>query len=428
MMPKDKPVNLENKLHEFKVETIRADFPILKTEMNDKPLVYLDSAATSQKPRQVLEVMDDYYKNYNANIHRGIYRIAEKATEEYINSKVKIAKFINASSMQEIIYVRNTTEAINLAALSWGNANVGKGDHILISEMEHHSNMVPWMLLAKRKGAVLDYVGLEKNSFKLDMNSLNKMLDKKPKIVAITHASNVLGTINDVKEITKRAHKKGAKVLIDGAQSTPHMKVDVKDIDCDFFAFSAHKMLGPTGIGVLHAKTDLLNEMEPVMGGGDMIRSVTYDSYSWNDLPWKFEAGTSDIAGGIGFGAAVDYLNYFGMDKIREHEKQLTEYALEQLSTVKGVKVYGLGAKDMNERSGVIAFSVEGVHPHDVAQIFDSEGVAIRAGHHCAMPLVTQRLGIPALSRISFYLYNKNSEVDVAVKALAKVKEIFKVK
>jgi cysteine desulfurase / selenocysteine lyase len=411
----------------FKVEEVRSDFPILKTEMNGKPLVYLDSAATSQKPRLVLDTMDNYYKTYNANIHRGIYRIAEKATEEYTNSKVKIAKFINAASMQEIIYVRNTTEAINLVALSWGEANIAKGDHILISEMEHHSNMVPWMMLAKRKGAILDYIALDKETYKLDMNSLNKMLDKKPKLVAVTHASNVLGTITDAKEITKRAHKKGAKVLIDGAQSTPHMKVDVKDIDADFFAFSAHKMLGPTGIGVLQAKADLLDRMEPIYGGGDMIRSVLYDSYTWNDLPWKFEAGTSDIAGGIGFGAAVDYLDYFGMESIRNHEKELTQYALEKLKEIKGVTVYGPSQKDIESRSGVIAFSIDKVHPHDVAQVFDAEGVAIRAGHHCAMPLVTQKLGIPALSRISFYLYNTESEIDTAIDAIKKVKELFRV-
>src|ERR1700733_4304118 len=254
------------------------------------------------------------------------------------------------------------------------------------------------------------------------MNSLNKMLDKKPKLVAVTHASNVLGTITDAKEITKRAHKKGAKVLIDAAQSTPHMKVDVKDIDADFFTFSAHKMLGPTGIGVLQAKREMLDNMEPIYGGGDMIRSVLYDSYTWNDLPWKFEAGTSDIAGGIGLGAAVDYLDYFGMESIRNHEKELTLYALEKLKELKGVTVYGPSQKDIEFRSGVIAFSIDKVHPHDVAQVFDAEGVAIRAGHHCAMPLVTQKLGIPALSRISFYLYNTESEIDTAIDAIKKVK------
>ncbi len=414
--------------HAFKVEDVRSDFPILKVEMNGKKLVYLDNAATSQKPRQVLEAMDDYYRTYNANVHRGIYRISEKATEGYVGSKEKVAKLINAGSMQEIIYVRNTTEAINLVVLSWGEANIKKGDHILLSEIEHHSNMVPWMMLAKRKGAVIDYIALDKESYGLDMNSLNKMLDKKPKIVAVTQASNVLGTITDAKEITKRAHKKGAMVLIDGAQSTPHMKVDVKDIGSDFFAFSAHKMLGPTGIGVLHARSEILNGMEPLFGGGDMIKTVQYDSYTWNDLPWKFEAGTPDVAGAIGFGAAVDYLQYLGMDKIRDHEKQITAYALEKLGAVKGVTIYGPSAKDIEDRSGVITFSLDKVHPHDVAQIFDGEGIAIRAGHHCAMPLVTQKLGLPALSRMSFYMYNKESEVDAAVEAIDKVKKIFNVR
>jgi cysteine desulfurase/selenocysteine lyase len=412
---------------DFDIEKIRADFPILKIKMNERPLVYLDSAATSQKPRQVIDAIVDYYKNYNANIHRGLYRISEKATEEYTESKAKVAKFINASGKEEIIYVKNTTEAINLAALSWGDVNIRKGDHILISEMEHHSNMVPWMVLAKKKGAILDYIQLDKGNSKLDMKSFEKMLENRPKIVAVTHVSNVLGTINDVKEIIKKAHRKGAKVLIDGAQSVPHMKVDVKDMDADFFAFSAHKMLGPTGIGVLYAKTDILNSMEPLMTGGDMIKSVAYDSYTWNDLPWKFEAGTANIADGIAFGAAIDYLNGIGMNKIREHEKRLSKYTLEKLEKIKGVKIYGPGLDDLGNRGGVVAFAIGSIHPHDVAQIFDSEGIAIRAGHHCAMPLVTQKLNQAALSRMSFYLYNKESEIDAAIAAIGKVKKIFKI-
>jgi cysteine desulfurase/selenocysteine lyase len=412
---------------DFDIEKIRADFPILKIKMNERPLVYLDSAATSQKPRQVIDAIVDYYKNYNANIHRGLYRISEKATEEYTESKAKVAKFINASGKEEIIYVKNTTEAINLAALSWGDANIRKGDRILISEMEHHSNMVPWMVLAKKKGAILDYIQLDKGNSKLDMKSFEKMLENRPKIVAVTHVSNVLGTINDVKEIIKKAHRKGAKVLIDGAQSIPHMKVDVKDMDADFFAFSAHKMLGPTGIGVLYAKTDILNSMEPLMTGGDMIKSVAYDSYTWNDLPWKFEAGTANIADGIAFGAAIDYLNGIGMNKIREHEKRLSKYTLEKLEKIKGVKIYGPGLDDLDNRGGVVAFAIGSIHPHDVAQIFDSEGIAIRAGHHCAMPLVTQKLNQAALSRMSFYLYNKESEIDAAIAAIGKVKKIFKI-
>lgn len=414
-------------MKKFDVESIRSDFPILKVKIDGKLLVYLDNAATSQKPKQMMNTLDSYYGSYNANIHRGIYRIAEKATEEYTESKSKVARFINAGSMREIIYVRNTTEAINTVAISWGDANVKKGDHILISEMEHHSNIVPWMLLAKRNGAVLDYIALDKDNCGLDMKSLGRMLEKRPKMVALTQVSNVLGTINDVKEITRMAHKVGAVVLVDAAQSVPHMRVDVKDIDSDFFAFSAHKMLGPTGIGVLYGKEKVLDNMEPLFTGGDMIKSVHYDSYTWNDLPWKFEAGTSNIADGIAFGAAIDYLNSIGMDEIREHEKRLTKYALEKLSVIKGVKLYGYGAKSMDKRGGVVAFAIEGVHPHDVAQIFDSDGIAIRAGHHCAMPLVTEKLKQPALSRLSFYLYNKESEIDAAVAAIHKVKKIFKV-
>lgn len=409
----------------YDVDAVRREFPILGTKMNGKPLVYLDSAATSQKPLRVLKAMDDYYREYNANIHRGIYRIAEEATERYIDSKNKVARFINAKSMHEIIYVRNATEAINLAALAWGNANVNRGDHIAVSEMEHHSNLVPWMLLAKRKGAALDYVKLDSKKEKIDMRSLDEVLEHNPKLVAVSHESNVLGTINDVKEISKRAHKVGAIVLVDGAQSTPHMPVDVRDIDADFFAFSAHKMLGPTGIGALYGKRELLESMEPLNSGGDMIKSVEYDSYTWNELPWKFEAGTSDIAGGIGFGAAIDYLDSVGMAKIRSHEMELTFHAMKEMEGIRGITMYG--PSDAGKRGGVVSFSIEGVHPHDVAQVFDSEGIAIRAGHHCAMPLVRQRLGVPALSRMSFYLYNTKEEIDFAVGAIGKVKKVFNI-
>lgn len=406
---------------------IRRDFPIFKVKMNGKPLVYLDSTATSQRPNQVIDAVDAYYKEYNANIHRGIYQISEKASEAYDESKRKVAKFINAESMQEIIYVRNATEALNLVALTWGEANIRKGDHILISEMEHHSNIVPWIVLAKKKGAILDYIKLDAKKAKLDIRSIKEQLDKRPKILSITHASNVLGTINNVKEITRMAHAKGAIVLIDGAQSAPHMKVDVKDIDCDFFAFSGHKMLAPTGIGALYGKADILDGTEPLLTGGEMIKSVEQHSYSWNDLPWKFEAGTANISGGIGLGAAVDYLSALGMDNIRQHEKQITRYAIEELSKIKGVTIYGPGIKDIDERGGVVSFAVDGIHPHDISQIFDSEGIAIRSGHHCAMPLVTKTLGQPALARMSFYIYNHESDVDKAVEAITKAKKIFKI-
>lgn len=409
------------------VERIRRDFPILNVKMRGHDLVYLDSAATSQKPVQVIDSIYQYYANYNANIHRGIYELAEIATDAYDRSKDKVAKFINANSMEEIVYVRNTTEAINLVALSWGDQNIKEGDHILISEMEHHSNLVPWLLLAKRKHAVLDYVKLDKSKTIIDKESLKEELEKDPKMFAISHSSNVLGTINDVKAMTSLAHKHGAIVLVDGAQSAPHMPVDVRDINCDFFAFSGHKMLGPTGIGTLYARKDILNSMPPVIGGGDMIRTVEKYACTWNDLPWKFEAGTSNIEGGIGLSAAVDYLNNVGMDNVYTHERDITEYALKRLSEISNVSVFGPGYNSMSNRSGVISFAIEGVHPHDIASIFDSRGIAIRAGHHCAMPLVTELMHEAAVARMSFYLYNKIEEVDKAIDAIAEVKKIFKI-
>ena len=397
------------------VEAIRKDFPILRTKMNGKPLVYLDSAATSQKPIQVLDAISDYYKKYNANIPRGLYKISEMATERYIGAKTN----------REIVYVRNATEAINLVSIAWGEKNVKKGDRILISEMEHHANLVPWQVLAKKKSAVLDYIKMDKHARQLNTADFEEKLEKHPKILAITEVSNVLGTINDVKSMAKKAHKAGAVVLVDGAQSAPHMKVSMAELDCDFFALSGHKMLAPTGIGALYGKEKMLDEMEPFMTGGDMIKSVTYKESSWNDLPWKFEAGTPNIEGGIALGTAIDYLTGLGMERIRNHEKQITSYALDVLQKVKGVTIYGPEAKERERRGGVISFALEGIHPHDVAQVFDSEGIAIRAGHHCAMPLVTERIGQPAVSRLSFYLYNNEGEVDKAMAAIAKVKKLF---
>ena len=408
-------------------DEIKKDFPILQVRVNGKPFVYLDSAATSQKPKQVIDAIYEYYTKYNANIHRGIYQIAELATEAYVESKRKVGTLIGTNAMEEIVYVRNATEAINVVALTWGNENVGKGDHILISEMEHHSNIVPWQMLAKRKGAVLDYIKLDRNKCALSEESFEKELAKRPKIVAVTHVSNVLGSINDVKKMTKRAKKEGAMVLIDGAQSVPHMPVNVNEIGCDFLAFSGHKMLGPTGTGVLYGKRELLDNMEPLYGGGDMIKTVEFQSYTPNDLPWKFEAGTQNIEGGIALGTAVDYLNKLGMAKIRGHEKQLTRYALESAQKIKNVKVFGCGIEKVEERGGVVPFSIKGVHPHDVASIFDRDAIAIRAGHHCAMPLVTGVLGEGALSRMSFYIYNDEKDVDKAVNAINNVKRIFKV-
>ncbi len=403
------------------VEEVKKDFPILSIKMNGKPLVYLDNAATSQKPKQVIDAIVDYYSTYNANIHRGIYWIANKATEAYTESKGKVAKFINAKGIENIVYTRNTTEAINLVALTYGSEKIKKGDHILISQMEHHSNLVPWQTLAKRKKAVLDYIKLDKGNEKLDKGSMLEEMEKEPKIVAITHVSNVLGTINDVKEIVREAHKHNALAIVDGAQSTPHMKVDVHDMDCDFFAFSGHKMLGPTGIGVLYGKEELLESMEPLFGGGDMISEVSMQGHKWNVLPWKFEAGTQNIEGGIALGAAIDYIEKIGMNEITRHEEMLTAYAMDRLSEIDGVEIFGPKGK----RGGIISFGINKVHPHDVAQIFDSEGIAIRAGHHCAMPLVAEVLRAGAVSRISFYLYNSKEDIDKAADAIEKVKRVF---
>ncbi len=413
----------------FDVDKIRKDFPILSTKTNGgKPLIYLDSAATSQKPIQVIKTVCDYYKTYNANIHRGLYDLSLRSTEAYEDSKKAVAKFINAESYRDILYGRNTTEAINIVALSWGEANLKKNDHILITQMEHHSNIVPWQLLAKKKGAVLDYVEVKNGA--LDMESFKKQLEKKPELVAFTHVSNVLGTINDVKELTRIAHRHGATVLIDGAQSVPHMPVDVRSLDCDFFAFSSHKMLGPAGVGVLYGKDELLEAMEPVYGGGDMIRSVGFQESTWNELPWKFESGTPNIEGAIGLGAAVDYLDKTSIRSIRSHEIKLTRYALNRLEETRGVTVYGIGSKAMTDsnRGGAISFNIKGAHPHDVSSIFNSQGIAIRAGHHCAMPLVNLVLKEPAVARMSFYLYNEEEEVDRAVEAVETVRKVLRIK
>ncbi len=408
------------------VEKIRKDFPILKTTMNGKPLVYLDSAATSQKPRQVINAVAKHYKKTNANIHRGIYKLAEDATEQYIKTKELTAKFIGAESYRSIVYLRSTTEAINAVARAWGDANVERGDHILITEMEHHSNIVPWQLLAKRRGATLDYVKLEGSKF-IDMDDYRAKLQSRPKMVAFTHVSNVLGTINDVEEMTRMAHEVDSTVLVDAAQSVPHMPVNVKDMHAEFVAFSSHKMLGPSGVGVLYGREEVLEEMPPFHAGGDMIRSVDFQESTWNELPWKFEAGTQNIEGAIGFGAAIKYLKKLGMENVREHEKTLTKYALEKLAG-SGVKAFGPGVEEIEKKAGVIAFSMPGAHAHDIAQVFDNEGIAVRSGHHCAMPLVTKVLMQPAVPRMSFYIYNNEEEVDKAVAAISKVREVLKIK
>ena len=400
---------------------IRADFPILSRETHPGvPLIYMDSAATSQKPASVIEAMDHYYRYSNANIHRGVHTLAEEATALYEEARVKVARFIDAEKSSEVVFTRNTTESINLVAYTWARANLNKDDLVILTEMEHHSNLVPWQILASEKGLRLEFIPVTETG-ELDLTVYLQLLEKKPKLVAFTHFSNVLGTINPVKEMTAQAHQAGAMVLIDGAQSVPHFTVSVKDLDADFFAFSAHKMLGPTGIGALWARESLLKSMPPFLGGGDMIKKVFLRSFIANDVPHKFEAGTPAIAEAIGFGAAVDYLQKVGMDKIAQHEHAITRYAMESLRKISGLRILG---PEASKRGGVIAFSLEGIHPHDVAQILDQDGIAVRAGHHCAMPL-HDRYSLPATTRASFYLYNQLSEVDQLAESLLKVKKVF---
>ena len=400
-------------------EKVRADFPILSRTVHGKPLVFLDSAATSQKPQAVLDAMDEYYRTTNANIHRGVYELSEVATEQYEKARARIAKFIGAKSSKEIIYVRNTTEAINLVAYTWARANLRKGDAVLLSKLEHHSNIVPWQILAAERGIELRYLDVDSHGM-LVLDNLDEML-RGVKLVSVAHMSNVLGTINPVEEIIKKAHEAGALALLDGAQSVPHIPVNVQALDVDFFAFSGHKMCGPTGIGILYGKRKLLEEMPVFMGGGDMIGTVTLEGFTPNQLPWKFEAGTPAIAEAIGLGAAVDYLSNIGMENVHVREQELTAYALEQMRNLPGVTVYGPEAE---HKGGVIAFAVEGVHPHDIATILDSEGIAVRAGHHCAQPLM-QHLNVPALARASLYIYTRKSDVDALVAGVKKVQEIF---
>jgi cysteine desulfurase/selenocysteine lyase len=403
------------------VHEIRKDFPIFQRETKPgTPLVYLDSTATSQKPLAVIDAMDDFYRRSNANIHRGVHTLAEEATALYEQARVKIARFINAPSAHQIIYTRNTTESINLVAYSWARANLKAGDLIILTEMEHHSNLVPWHMLQVERGIELDFIPVTEDGL-LDLEAYKTLLARSPKLVSFTQMSNVLGTINPAAEIIRLAHEAGAVTLVDAAQSVPHFKVDVQALDADFLAFSAHKMCGPTGIGVLYGKMALLEAMPPFLGGGDMIKEVKLRSFRPNTLPYKFEAGTPAIAEAVGFGAAVEYLSAVGMDAIAAHEHEITEYALERLEEVPGVKVFGPSAQ---HKGGVAAFTLEGIHPHDVAQILDQDGIAVRAGHHCAQPL-HEKFGIPASSRASFYLYNTRDEVDLLVNGIYKVKEVF---
>ena len=404
----------------FDVETIRKDFPILSTKVHDKPLVYLDNAATTQKPNSVIEIMNEYMHNHNANVHRGIHLLSEKSTEGYENARIKVANFFNASQPEEIIFTKGTTESINLVAHAWGRKFISEGDIIILSEMEHHSNLVPWQLLAKSVGAELKFVEMNKDTT-LNLESLKELVsDKRAKLVALSYASNVLGNVNPVKEVIEISHSENIPVLLDGAQAAPHHKIDFAEIDCDFFACSAHKMLGPTGIGILYAKMELLEAMDPFLGGGEMILEVGLHESSYKEPPYKFEAGTPSYIEAIGFGAAIDYLKAVGMDSIHDHEANLSKYALGELKKLGDVEVYG----PSEGRAGIISFNIGNAHPHDVAQLLDADGVAVRAGHHCAQPLMNW-LKVSSTSRASFYLYNTESEVDVFVESLDKIKEMF---
>lgn len=403
------------------ITAIRGDFPVLERQVRPGvPLVYLDSTATSQKPRSVIDVMNSYYRDHNANIHRGIHKLAEEATAEYEASREKVSQFIHAPSSKQIIFTRNTTESINLVAYSWGRKFLKPGDIVLLTEMEHHSNIVPWQILESELGIRLEFIEVTEDGF-LDEEDIFRKIELKPKLVSFTHMSNVLGTINPAKTIIQAAHQIGAIVLLDGAQSVPHFPVDVQDLDVDFLAFSGHKMCGPTGIGVLYGKRELLENMPPFLGGGDMIKRVHLRSFVPNGIPYKFEAGTPAIAEGIGLGAAIDYLNNIGLDSIARHEHELVEYAIGKLAPIPGLTIYGPGA---NYRGGVISFTLEGVHPHDISQVLDQFGIAIRAGHHCAMPL-HEKYQLSATARASFYLYNTIEEIDKLAEAIYKVKDIF---
>ena len=404
------------------VEKVRSDFPILRRTVHGKRLVYLDSSNTAQKPKVVMDALVDYYSRYNSNVHRAVYELAEEATEAYEGARRKVARFVGASA-KGLVFVRGTTEATNLVRFAWGEPNVKKGDLLVATLMEHHSNIVPWQLLARSRGATLKFVTLQPDGT-LDMGSFEDLLKESPKLVAVTHCSNVLGTINDVAKITAEAHAAGAVVLVDGAQAAPHLPVDISSFSPDFYAFSGHKMLGPTGIGALAARKELLEEMEPFHGGGEMIKEVYLDHSTWNDVPHKFEAGTVNVADAIGLGAAVDYLSALGMEKVREHEVRLLEYALQTLAEVKGFRQYG--PLDSKKRAGVISFNFADVHPHDLATILDEEGIAIRSGHHCAQPLM-RWLDVTATSRASFHVYNSFDDIDALKAGLGKAGRIFKV-
>jgi cysteine desulfurase/selenocysteine lyase len=398
---------------------VRREFPILGEKVRGKPLVYLDNAATTQKPRAVIETLDRYYRTENANIHRGIHFLSERATEAYEEARATVARFLGAADAREIVFVRGTTEAINLVAQSYGRKFIGEGDEIIVSAMEHHSNIVPWQILREQVGADLRVIPMN-NHGELLVDEYERLFSDQTKLVAVTHVSNALGTINPVGEIIQIAHRRGVPVMVDGAQAVPHLRVDVREIDCDFYAFSGHKLYGPTGVGVLYGKASLLDAMPPYQGGGDMISSVTFEKTLYNVLPYKFEAGTPNIAGAIGLGAAIDYLSKVRLDLVAAHERELLAYATETVSAIKGVRIIGTA----REKAAVLSFVLDGVHAHDVGTILDQDGIAIRAGHHCAMP-VMERFGVPATARASLALYNQREEVDALVGAIEKVKRVF---
>ena len=403
----------------FNVNKIRNDFPILKQQVNGCPLVYLDNGATSQKPQSVIDAIVNYYSTTNSNVHRGVHTMSQQATDGYEGARAKVRQFINASDDREIIFTRNTTEGINLVAHSYGRQNIGPGDDIIVSNMEHHSNIVPWQMLCEETGANLRVVPID-DAGELLMDEYEKMLSSRTKLVSITHVSNALGTILPAAQIARMAHAHGAPVLFDGAQAVPHMPVDVQELDCDFYVFSGHKLFGPTGIGILYGKAEYLEAMPPFLGGGEMIKSVTFEKTIYNDLPYKFEGGTPDIAGAIGLGAAIDYVNDLGFDQITAHEEELLRYGTDALSTIEGLKIIGTA----EHKAGIISFVMDQAHPHDIGTILDEQGIAVRTGHHCAQP-VMQRFQIPATARASLAFYNTKEDIDALVKGIDRVIEVF---
>lgn len=403
----------------FDVPQIRRDFPVLDQQVHGNPLVYFDNGATTQKPKSVIKSLTDYYENDNANVHRGIHQLSERATNGFEDARKKVAAFIGAKSERQIIFTRGTTESINLVAAAWGRKFVSEGDEIILTEMEHHSNLIPWQLLAQEKGAVLKYLSITEEGT-LDFTGFETLLSNRTRLIAVTHMSNVFGTINPIKKIISLAHDRGIPVLLDAAQSVPHLPIDVEHLDCDFLAFSGHKMLGPTGIGVLYAKRSRLENMDPYQGGGEMISSVWHDKSTWNEIPHKFEAGTPNIAGAIGLGAAIDYLNNLGMANVTHYEQELTTYALDKMMRVPNMKIYG----NAPERGGAISFNIGNVHPHDLSHFLDQQGIAVRAGHHCAQ-LIMRKFDIAATTRASFYFYNTFEEIDYFVEQLTEAQKFF---